>query len=212
MTDNEYRRLILSARAAVLFPALWSGVTGGIVGVTAASIAWAADLPEPGEIGSIAGTSTAMISWGVAMLWWLRQWRRVRDVPPPTPAPLPRSTPRASVRAEYYADETKRTMLIDHITTATNDQVRQAARLVVQNRKISSTDIARIFKGNRADADAFRDELVMLGYLAWKGDSPQQGLMVTKKGWAILPLFATGADQNVQAGVLTRAHTEDDHD
>ena len=211
---DEYRRLILSARAAVVFPAVWSGITGGIVGITAASIAYAADWKNPVEIGGIAGTSTTMVSWGVAMLWWLRQWRRVRDNPAQIQPRQAQPQARAAVRAEYYQDETKRIMLIDHITTATNEQVRQAARLIVANKKISSTDIARIFKGNRGDADAFRDELVNLGYLAWKGDSPQQGLLVTKKGWAVLPHFATSRDKSMRETIHTHAHTpnEDDHD
>ena len=209
MTDNEYRRLILSARAAIMLPALWSVVTGGMVGLMVASIAYAADIENPGRIGAGVGTTAALVSWLVSMVWWLRQWRRVRDNAP-APAAQPRQTqPRAAVRVEY-SNETGNVLMYDHIDTATPEQVRQVARMIASGRGVTYPDILKVFGGSRAAANDFRDEMInKLHYFEWRNpESPQQGIAVTAKGRVTLAHFATGQAENMRKSGITRAHTQ----
>lgn len=212
MTDPETRRLILSARAAILLPAVWSGVTGGLVGATVAASALVAQAERPLEIGLTAGTATALAAWGVAMFWWLRQWRRVRDNPAQVVQPR-QAQPRTSVKVEYK-NKTGNVLTFDHIDTATPEQVRQIARMIASGRGVTYPDILKVFGGSRADANDFRDEMInKLHYFEWRNpESPQQGIAVTAKGRVILAHFATGQAENTRPAGNTREHMQNNGD
>ena len=206
MTDNEYRRLILSTRAAIILPALWSVVTGGLAGAFTALMLMALGKDNPQTGGLLVGSGASLITWFTAMIWWLRQWRRVR-APHVAPPAVPVAPPKTRIEVHEHDN---RVIRMDDLPIE-YDKFRIFAGWVRADKAINYADLSSLFGGDRVAVNKFRDALIDRGYMRWRNaEVPTLGVVITQKGKRILPHLAQAAHDNDTFTGRTHAHTQGD--
>lgn len=200
--DLEYRRLILTVRAATGLPLAWSAVTGILAGFLVGSLSVVLGSTNAMAIGAVAGSSAAFVSWILGLRWWLSVWYGQQEQ-------------REQAPIEWMKRDPQNPNVIKRatITKANQRQLSEVARLVYYGKAITTDTLNRIFNGSRTRLVAFRDEMVDCKFLEWKNpDDRKSGLIVTSLGYMFLvdylpPTLKAEAIKNAR----NIGHTQETH-